>query len=323
MNRLYPGLVRIFLIAVFAAPCALSVAHAQLAGQPGAMGRMGFGARGMAMGNALSAVTTGDPTSYYNPALLPFAESRSGSASMGILSLDRSLNFLSYAMPLPPKAGLAINVINSGVHDIDGRDGDGEQTGALRTSENLFFLGFGIRFSPEFSAGINVKLHYYHLYTDVASTTVGFDFGAYYLVTPRLGAAFTVRNFNSRYKWDTGTLFGQSGQTSEAPLPQLYTAALSYQLPDSLGIIGAEVEFSNKASVLARAGAEFSILPEISVRAGVDRMDLKEKGNGIKPSVGFTFRQPMSGWTPAVHYAFIIEPFSPADIHVITVSVAF
>jgi hypothetical protein len=31
----------------------------------------------------------------------------------------------------------------------------------------------------------------------------------------------------------------------------------------------------------------------------------------------------MSGWTPAVHYAFVIEPFSPADIHVISVSVAF
>jgi len=106
-------------------------------------------------------------------------------------------------------------------------------------------------------------------------------------------------------------------------LPQLYTGALSYQLPDSLGVIGAEVEFSNKSSVVARAGVELSILPEFSARAGVDRMDLKEKGNGIKPSVGFTFRQRMSGWTPAVHYAFIIEPFSPADIHVISVSVAF
>jgi hypothetical protein len=323
MNRLSPGVIRVLMIAAFAAPCTLSVAIAQLAGQPGASGRMGFGARGMAMGNALSAVTTGDMTSYYNPALLPFAESRSGSASMGILGLDRSLNFLSYAMPLPPKAGLAVNIINSGVHDIDGRDGDGEQTGALRTSENMFFLGFGIKFTPEFSAGVNVKLHYYHLYTDVASATVGFDFGAYYLFTPRLGAAVTVRNFSSRYKWDTSTLFGQSGQSSEAPLPQLYTGALSYQLPDSLGVIGAEVEFSNKSSVVARAGVELSILPEFSARAGVDRMDLKEKGNGIKPSVGFTFRQRMSGWTPAVHYAFVIEPFSPADIHVISVSVAF
>ncbi len=323
MNRIRPGVHTVVVVAVLVAHCIGSVTFAQLAGQPGAFARMGFGARGMAMGNAMSAVTSGDLASYYNPALLPFAATRSGSASMGILSLDRSLNFLSYAMPLPPKAGLAINVINAGVSNIDGRDGDGEQTGALRTSENLVSLGFAIRFSPVFSAGVNVKLLYYHLYTDVSSTTVGFDFGAFYMVTPELGAAVTVRNVNSRYKWDTGPLFGQSGQSSEEAFPQMYTAGLSYQLDDSLGVVDAEVEFSNKETILARAGVEVTILPEFSARAGIDRIDLKKKGNGIKPSFGFTFRKPLGGWTPAVHYAFIIEPFAPTDMHIITVSVAF
>lgn len=323
MNRILPGVRTIVFAAVLLAHCPGSAAFAQLAGQPGAFARLGFGARGMAMGNAMSAVPTGDMSSYYNPALLPFAATRSGSASMGILSLDRSLNFLSYAMPLPPKAGLAINVINAGVSNIDGRDGDGEQTGALRTSENQVFLGFAIRFSPVFSAGVNVKLQYYHLYTDVTSTTVGFDFGAFYMVTPELGAAVTVRNVNSRYKWDTGPLLGQRGQTSEDAFPRIYTAGLSYQLGDSLGVIDAEIEFSNKETVLARAGVEMTILPEFSARAGIDRIDLKEKGNGVKPSVGFTFRKSLGGWTPAVHYAFIIEPFSPTDMHIITVSVAF
>ena len=323
MNRARPGVLPILIVAVVVAQCINPAAFAQLAGQPGAFGRMGFGARGMAMGNAMSAVPTGELASYYNPALLPFAATRSGSASMGILSLDRSLNFLSFTMPLPPKAGLAISVINAGVSKIDGRDGDGEQTGALRTSENQASLGFAIRFTPVFSAGVNVKLHYYHLYTDVSSTTMGFDFGTFYMITPELGAAITVRNVGSRYKWDTGPLFGQNGQTSEEAFPQLYTAGLSYQLDDSLGVIDAEIEFSNKETILARAGLEMTILPEFSARAGIDRVDLKEKGNGVKPSIGFTFRKPLGGWTPAVHYAFIIEPFSPTDMHIITVSVAF
>jgi hypothetical protein len=298
-------------------------APAQLAGEPGAFARMGFGARGMAMGNAMSAVVTGDIASYYNPALLPFAETRQGSASMGMLSLDRSLNFLTYAMPLPPKAGLAVSLINAGVSNIDGRDGDGQQTGALRTSENVAFLSFAIAFSPQFSAGVSAKLHYYHLYTDVSSTTFGFDFGALYKVTSALSAAVTIRNVSSRYKWDTASLFGQSGQTSEARFPTLTTAGVAYQLGDDLGVVSGEVEFSDKNTILARAGYEITPIPEVSARFGVDRLDLKNNGDGYKPSIGFTFRKPLGGWTPQIHYAFIVEPFSPEDVHIITVSVAF
>jgi hypothetical protein len=315
--------LRISVAAGLIAAVVSSHAFAQLAGEPGAFARMGFGARGMAMGNAMAAVSSGEIASYYNPALLPFSSGRTGSASMGILSLDRSLNFLSYAMPLPPKAGLAVSFINAGVSNIDGRDGDGVQTGALRTSENLAFLSFAISFSPQFSAGVNAKLHYYHLYTDISSTTFGFDFGAFYKVTPDLSAAFTVRNVNSRYKWDTASLYGQSGQTSEARFPNLYTVAVSYLLFDSTGTLAGEVEFSNKQSVLARVGMELAIVPDFFARAGVDRIDLKDKGNGFKPSIGFTFRKSLGGWTPAVHYAFIVEPFSPSDVHIITLSVAF
>jgi hypothetical protein len=320
-TRIIP--LRMFVAVGFVAACVSSHAFAQLAGEPGAFARMGFGARGMGMGNAMAAVTAGDIASYYNPALLPFAGGRTGSASMGILSLDRSLNFLSYSMPLPPKAGFGVSLINAGVSNIDGRDGDGVQTGALRTSENLAFLGFAISFTPQFSAGVNAKLHYYHLYTDISSTTFGFDFGAFYKVTPDLSAALTVRNIGSRYKWDTASLYGQSGQTSEARFPSLYTVAVSYQLFDSTGTVAGEVEFSNKQSILARLGMELAIVPEFIARAGVDRLDLKDKGNGFKPSIGFTFRKSLGGWTPSVHYAFIVEPFSPSDVHIITVSVAF
>ena len=38
----------------------------------GAFSRMGFGARGIGMGNAMSAVTTGNLVSYYNPAFHHF-----------------------------------------------------------------------------------------------------------------------------------------------------------------------------------------------------------------------------------------------------------
>ena len=121
-----------FIVVVLAS----SAAYSQMGGAPGAFSRLGFGARGMAMGNAMSAVSSGDLAGYYNPALLPYAPGRYGAASFGFLSLDRTLNFLQYTQPLPPMAGLSLGIINSGVSNIDGRDSDGEPTGPMKTSEN-------------------------------------------------------------------------------------------------------------------------------------------------------------------------------------------
>ena len=296
---------------------------AQIGGQPGAFSRMGFGARGMGMGNAMLAVTSGDLVAYYNPALIPGASYRSASASFGILSLDRRLNFLNYSGPLPPNAGLSVGLINGGVSEIDGRDGDGEPTGPLKTSENQLFLGFGVRFPIGLSVGVTLKLLYYQLYTDVSSTTVGVDFGALYRFDENFAAAITVKDINSRYKWDTRPVFGQNGLTSEEAFPLLYTAGAAYRLPDSIATISAEVEFSSKQTITGRAGVEVPVVPEFSVRAGIDRIDMRESGNGVRPSMGFTVRTGLGGFSPALHYAFVLEPFSPAAMHMITLSAAF
>ena len=129
---------------------------AQSAGNAGAFARLGFGARGMGMGNALSAVNTGAISTYYNPALSPFEEQRIGSATFGILSLDRYLNFLSYTQSLAPHAGLSVGLINAGVRNIEGRDEDGYHTEDYSTTENQFYLSFGNRVDEHVSLGVSV-----------------------------------------------------------------------------------------------------------------------------------------------------------------------
>lgn len=313
-------------LSVLCTLCILSSAAAlgQIGGRAGAFSRLGFGARGMGMGNALTAVTTGDVVSYYNPAVLPQAGYRNLSLSYGILAFDRTLNFLSFAQPVHPNAGISAGIINAGVSNIDGRDSDGEPTGPLRTSENNIFLGFATRFSSGFSIGINLKFLYHHLYTDVSSTTVGIDLGALLPIGESLTLGATVRDINSRYKWDTSQLYGdQNGKTTEDKFPQLYTLGASYRLLDSLGLVALEIERSNQSTLVARLGAEFSLVPEVSVRAGIDRIDLLDKGMGVKPSFGFTARKNFDSWTPAVNYAFVIEPFSSSAMHVISLSLAF
>jgi hypothetical protein len=302
---------------------ASSSAYAQFGGQPGAFSRMGFGARGMGMGNAMTAVLQGELVGYYNPALLPFTQQRFGAASFGFLSLDRSLNFINYTQALPPSAGISAGIINAGVSDIDGRDSDGRPTGPLKTSENQVFLSFAARLKPGFSIGISLKLFHYHLYTDLNSTTVGIDLGVLFPLTDDIVLGATARDVNSRYSWDTGKLFGQQGQKSDDAFPRLYTIGASYRLLDSLALVAAELEFSNKSTAMARFGVEVPILPEFTLRGGIDRIDLKEKGTGAKPSLGMTVRTSLARWSPALTYAYVFEPFSPTGIHMITVSAAF
>ena len=309
-----------WLLAAMLVPVA---AGAQIAGQPGAFSRLGFGARGMGMGNAMAAVRQGDVVSYYNPALLPWMDTRHGTAAIGILSLDRRLNYLGASFPLPPAAGVSVGLINAGVSGIDGRDSDGEPTGELSTSENEAYLGFGIKFKPGFSLGVNLKLLYYQLYENISSTTFGFDIGGAYPVTQDLTVALTVRDLNSKYSWDTSDLYGQNGQTNTDRFPLLYTGAVAWALPDSLGLVAAEFEASNASSMIMRLGAEVTLVPELTVRAGVDRIDLKDEGNGVKPTFGLTARRSLGSWTPAITYAFVIEPFAPAGMHVISLAILF
>ena len=204
---------------------------------------------------------------------------------------------------------------------IDGRDDDGEPTGDLLTSENQVFLSFANKFSAAFSLGLTIKLHYYHLYTDVSATNIGLDVGALLRVTPEITLAATVRDINSQYRWDTAELLGNSGNTTTDTFPLLYTGGVSYLLPDGLGTLAAEVEFSNVSTVIARAGVEVPLIPELSLRAGIDRIDLKEEGAGVRPSFGFSVQKGFDSWEPALHYAYVLEPFAPSGMHIIALSV--
>ncbi len=292
----------------------------QIGGAAGSFSRLGFGARGIGMGNAMVAVTEGDLVGYYNPAVLAQAEYRNVSIAFGILPFDRRLNFLNYTQPVKPSAGIFLGVINSGVSNIDGRNSEGEPTGALQTSENIVMLGFATRLKSGVSIGINLKLLYHHLYTDVNSTTVGIDFGALVPAGEQLTLGASVRDINSKYKWDTSELYGEQGRTTEDKFPQLYTIGAAYRLGDSLAIVSGEIEKSTQATLTARFGIEIPLITEVTARAGIDRIDLKEKGNGIRPSFGFTARREFNGWTPGVTYVFVLEPFTGSPTHFISVS---
>src|SRR5262245_3320872 len=114
---------------------AVSASYAQLGGTPGAFTRMGFNARGISMGNAMTSVITGDITGFYNPAVSAYQDDHLINLSYSFLSFDRNLNFVSYTknFKLPNQkeggAGVTFSWLNAGVGHIDGRDIDGFKIG--------------------------------------------------------------------------------------------------------------------------------------------------------------------------------------------------
>jgi hypothetical protein len=305
---------------VFAALSLFStIAMAQLEGTPGAFSRMGFGARGMGMGNAMTAVRSGENSGYYNPAAVALLKQRSVSMSYGVLTLDRNFNTLFYSQPIDTNAGIAFGVINSGVSNIDGRDIDGFKTETYSVSENLFTLSFALRIRA-ITIGLTTKLYYYSLFKELSTTNLGFDFGIIYPLSKNLVLAGTMKDLNSKYRWDTSNLYDQLGNSTTEKFPTRKSIGLSYVFEENGGVISAELENSSMATTIVRLGAEYSPLEMVTVRGGVDGWNVKQKDQA-HPSFGFTLHTDYSDWKPSFNYAYIVEPYGVSSMHIISLSI--
>lgn len=307
--------------------------------KPGAFSRMGFGARGIGMGNAMSAITQGNLVSYYNPALTVFQEGNSFQTSYSFLSLDRSLNFLNFTRKFDfysskdslvenqePRstAGFSIGIINSGVSSIEGYDNNGLKTEDLSTSENQFFIGLANRFSKKLSLGLNVKFYYYKLYEEITSTSFGVDLGALYKVNEMFNVALMVSDLNSKYKWDTGTLYGsQNGITTEDKFPLLLKIGIGYHNREKGITAGIDFENSSVNSNVLKLGIEYNIFENLYLRGGIDQFDLSNKDRPAKPALGFSYSRNFGNILIGINYAFMIEQYSPQDRHIVGVNINF
>ena len=332
INRFLFALFFLLSVNTFAQP-----QFTEISSKAGAFSRMGFGARGIGMGNAMSSVTNGNLVSYYNPALSPFQENNSFQTGYSFLSLDRSLNFLSFTRKFdfysakdtsvnrkPSRtAGVSAGIINSGVSGIDGRDNNGLPTGELSTSENQFFLSVSNRFSTKLSVGVAVKFYYYKLYEAVKSSGLGLDIGALYRVNDNWNVSLMISDLNSSYKWDTSPIYEQQGLTTTDKFPLLKKIGVSYFNPELKFLTAIEFENSNAGTNIIRFGAEYNIYQNLFLRGGIDQFNVSNTDAGLKPSLGFSYATSFGDYTIGVDYAFMMEQYSSSDRHIIGVNFNF
>lgn len=310
----------------------------------GAFARNGFSARGMAMGNALAGDLSGDVSPYYNPALAPNATGQNIALSAALLTMDRELQFVQFATPIRPAAGLAIGLIHAGVSNIDGRNDDGRHTGDLSTDEFAVFMAFGNRFSERFAAGVALKFYRADFFERVeAAQAFGIDFGATYRVSDALHLGFAVNDLLASYEWNTSDAF-EGGRTTSDPFPTRLRLGAAYAMQGGrLRLVAeyesrfASLEQRTRETVLigstlesrlltedllvhqsrGRIGAEYALIDMLRVRAGLNRIGTDGTA-GLRPSAGFGLDWALGNLQLNISYAVVLEPYVNDAMNVAT-----
>ncbi len=301
---------------------------------PGAFSRIGFGARGMGMGNAVSGVTVGELVSYYNPALSVFQKGNSVQVGYSFLSLDRSLNFINYTRRFKLNgrnndadssryAGISAGIINAGVSNIDGRDGSGNKIGDFSTSENQFFIGLANRFSEKISIGANVKFYYFKLYEQIKANGFGIDLGILYKYNDNLTFSLVISDINSKYKWNTTPVYGEQGNTTTDKFPLSKKIGVTYKFENPKLIAALEFESLSSNLNYLKFGAEYNLFDNLFLRGGFDKLNTGNLDNPFRPSLGFSYFYNTKNWLVGFDYAFVVEPYSPYDKHIIGLNFNF
>lgn len=320
---------------------ARSAARAQ---QAGAFARMGFAARGMALGNALVADRAGGAPSYYNPALAAYGD-REVEAAFALLRADRELQFLRFRSPLPPRAGIAGGLIHAGVDGIDGRDESGYHTRTYSTDEFAGSVDFGLRFGDRIGAGIGLRVYRSSLVPEVsAANSLGLRVGVLARVTERITAGLAVDDLLAGYQWDSSSLYEQDGTTVSDPFPlRIRLGAGGRFLEDDLHLHlayapdwiraeqpirevrllgGTPREITRMRDVSDwqgswRAGAEWRPASSFWLRAGVSGVRWSGP-RPVEPSAGFLIRESVRDLPLRIAYATVLEPYVSVPVHVVS-----
>jgi len=322
---------------------------AQSGGLTGAFSRMGFGPRGISMGNALTATTEAGSYSYYNPAhAAAQRESIQLDFSSAALSFDRQLHMVGSHFQLPPSAGISISLINARTGDIDGRTSSGYHTETLSTSEYQLISNFGIRLSDSFSAGVGIKYSLANYHTEVPrSSAIGVDIG----ILKRLGSHWvigaSVHDLFATNRFDTADLYGSTTSSeTRQDFPTRIKFGLSTELFEPL-LISAEYEVQVQNSEvlrqstnlvdgrpvtrtvtdevttntqIGRIGARYLIHERITVRSGLQLLDINHDML-LRPSAGFSLHLPFDRFTPSIDYAFAREPGGISNMHLFSIRI--
>ena len=242
-------------------------------GQSGGFLRMGMTAKAVSMGGGFTAELDQSFPVFHNPAWSAFLAKRHFGSSYTNLTLDRRLAATSFAMALPPTAGIGLAWVYGGVNNIQGRYSTGMKSSKMQTGENALMITFAQRLVPWLAIGANFKILRYDLpiteSDQLSGSGIGFDIGLLIKTGKNNTVGIMVQDLSSNYQWDTNELYTQGGPYKEE-FPTIYRVGSKYNNKGLIivGDLGLITDYDTYSGVLPRVGVEYSFLDQYFFRGG-------------------------------------------------------
>lgn len=264
--------------------------------------RLGAGARGPAMGGAVSPVVDDATAIYWNPAGLADVKKRDLSLSYNAYFEDTAAQFFGYAHPREDRGTWAAGVTMFGVSDIEKRsatagDADAADLGSFDTRDMALSIGYGNRTGwgeGRLNYGLAVKFISSDLGTEKA-TTGAVDLGSQYRFREDspLVLSLAVLNLGGELKFD------EEGD----PLPLNVKPGLGYRM--EAGRMG-HLTMALDADILVhdnvayvQPGLEWEPVHAFALRTGYQFGREEDAGSGFAAGAGFRF------FNMGLDYAFV------------------
>ena len=203
--------------------------------------RMGYGAKGMAMGGTGTAYMNDITAAYWNPAgLAKISDYQVGIDYMDGLGNDRNTSYAAMGMKF--KYGyMAISWLNAGVTDIDGYDDFANSLGSYDFQDNNINLSLATR-TGNFLWGSSIKMFFDNI-KDEQKNGFGIDFGAMYEMNEYISFGANIRDLYSK--------------SNDVSIPMQYNLGVAVFPIKGLTVSGDLRQEESRDEITVHMGAEY------------------------------------------------------------------
>lgn len=315
---------------VFCAPV-LAAKKSRVGGFDGFVDRMGASARELGRANTGSADTSAMPGAYWNPAILAFRNSIAYSLHAEKRDLDRAGGSLGLEGKIGSRMGVGAAVLYRGDWDFEVIDEDDKTLGTASPMFTMMYLGFSYRLTRRDAFGVSFVMSYDNLdvaqfyddadFEDGYRSPVTFNVGWLRQIDSKWSVGVTVKNLSfSKNLSATWTKTSNAEISSEGFRPKTLQVGVGYRskvLNRNANLWLEAIDYMMSKAFIscdpdehvwtARLGAEYEVIPNGTIRAGVDETNFTA-GLGYK----FDIRIGKKKYPFDINYALIYE--SEADL---------
>ncbi len=286
-----------------------------------------IGARPAAMGGAYLSIADDGSGPMYNPAGLSNIRKTLFSSSYRLMDLDRTLGYVSLAIPAAKKSALAFGWRYAGSGTVDARNTDGDKLGfEIAEHNHEFTFVFTKRFEDFFAAGVRGSYLYSRL-SEMTTYAASLDVGLMLYLSQLLHNSRDERELAAIQDIQVGLVLKNLGSgfrwNNEKYLVKYVGNGLATVQEDAIPIeigAGASARFFKRKLVMAsdllidlegrlayHGGTEFFVSPEFALRGGYS--------NGrLTAGTGYVIKVGNLVW--AIDYAFSTDKADEGSEHI-------